>query len=63
LSPTEQEQFRKNYLSEDGEDSDFQEYLNDEYASWIDFISSGFGWEESPEGLIYWYEISERNPN
>ena len=58
LSSLEQSQFRRNTEHSTGRSIDV--YLNDEFRDFREFISSGFSWMHTEEGLFYWHDISNK---
>jgi len=58
LSEKEQKEFQENC---DNSSHKFKEQMNWESDNFDFFISGAFNWNEIPQGVTYWYEISKRN--
>ena len=58
LSEKEQKEFRENVKKAD---DNFTKLMNNEYSSFEFLITTSFWCDGTPQGGVYWYEISKRN--
>lgn len=59
LSPTEQEQFKENFMSKKSKEI-FNQYLRNKHSGLRTFIIRAFLWSNTPQGNSYWSGISLR---